>query len=139
MMKKLIVVVLTIGTVLSCSSDDDNPTNSEILGKWKLIEVQIIDFGTNPTIDYSTENIVYNFQAYGVLSVTGGANIGYPNSTYNYILEEDFLGGTPSPGEEMIWLVKVNSTKWTYNNSNGQMILGTSYVDGPDLTFERLE
>lgn len=137
-MKNLIIILLTFGSFLSCSNHDDNPSNSEILGEWKLIEARIINFENNPLIDYSKENIIYNFKANRVLSVTGGNNVGYPNGEYDYIFEKDYLGGAPSPGEEKILLVKVNNnTKWTYTLTYGRMTLGNSYVDGPDLIFER--
>jgi hypothetical protein len=137
-MKKILILIFTIGIFSNCSNDDNDSTNNEIIGEWKLIAARIIDFSTNPTIDYSDENIVYDFQANGILTVTGGNNVGYSNGDYEYIFVEDYLGGAPSPGEVMILLVKVNnSTKWTYNLTNGQMTLGNSYVDGPDLIFER--
>jgi len=126
--------------VFSCSNDDE--INYQITGKWKLTEAKFYGLeggnSSEGTIDYRNENIIYNFQSNGILIVSGGENAGYTNGEYEYIFGEDYLSGAPSPGEEMILLVKINnSTKWTYNMTNGQMTLGDSYVDGPNLVFEK--
>ena len=52
----------------------------------------------------------------------------------SFFFGEDHLGGSSDP---KVLLVKINSTKWTYDLTNGIMILGLSYVDGPNLIFER--
>lgn len=135
--EKNIILILSIGIFTSCSNDNDSTTINEIKGEWKLVEARIIGFSTNDTIDYSNENIIYNFQTNQILTVTGGDNVGYPNGDYEYFFGKDYLGGSSSPGEEMILLVKINSSKWTYSMTNGQMILGSSYIDGPNLIFER--
>jgi hypothetical protein len=135
-MKKNLILILAIITLSSCSKDD-NPSTKQIVGEWKLMEARILNFSTNPTIDYSNENIIYNFQSNGKLLVTGSQNIGDPNGEYEYLFGNDYLSGAPSSGESKILLVKINNSKWTYNLTNGKMILGQSYVDGPDLYFER--
>ena len=135
-MKKFILLLLTIGLFSNCSNDDDNQTNSEIVGEWKLTKAIFIS-QTVEEIDYTDQNIVYNFHSNGVLSVSGGANAGYPIGEYEYIFGEDYLTGSPNPGEPMIVLVKIGNAKWTYDFTNGQMKIGQSYVDGPDLVFER--
>lgn len=137
-MKKFIFFILTIVIFSRCSNDDNTPIDTPILGEWKLVAARIINFSTNPLIDYSNENIVYNFQANGILSVTGGNNPSYPDGDYVYEFMVDYLSGGPSPGESMIPLVKINnSRKWTYRMEDGKMTLGSSYIDGPDLFFER--
>jgi hypothetical protein len=135
-MKKIITLVLIVFTLSNCSNDDDNSPNPEIVGEWKLIQAKIINSETNTTVDYSAENIIYNFQENGTLSVIGGQNFGYPTGEYDYVFGEDYLGSENSGGQ-MILLVKIGITKWTYKLENGQMTIGSSYVDGPDLIFER--
>ncbi len=134
-MKKILIFIITIVTLSSCSNDDS--INDKIVGEWKLIGVSTMSFNPNSTIDYSNENITYNFQSNGILLVTGGQNVGYTNGEYEYFFGEDYLSGAPSPGESKTLLVKINSTKWTYDLTNGVMTLSTSYVDGPILRFER--
>ncbi|MGB2174816.1 MAG: hypothetical protein ACPH06_07855 [Flavobacteriaceae bacterium] len=125
-MKKIIILILSIGIFTSCSIDNDSTTINEIIGEWKLVEARMFDFSTNATIDYSNENIVYNFQTNQILTVSGGDNVGHLNGDYEYFFGKDYLGGSSSTEEEMILLVKINSSKWTYSMTNGQMILGKS-------------
>ena len=142
-MKKIIILLLSITTFLNCSNDDDNTSVTDnIVGEWKLIEARVNEFGPIPTTtvtDYSNENIIYNFQANGVLSITGANNnnIGYSNGNHDYFFGEDYLSGDPTPEEEKILLVKIGNTKWIYSSTNGQIKINNSYVDGPDLIFER--
>lgn len=138
-MKTTLMLLITLLLVtLGCTKQETETKEQQALnGTWKLIEARIINFSTNPTIDYSNKNIVYNFQANGILLVTGGDNAGYPNGEYEYVFGKDYLGGAPSPGEEKILLVKINDSKWTYDLTNRKMTLGKSYVDGADLIFER--
>ena len=58
----------------------------------------------------------------------------YPTGEYQYFFGEDNLGGSSNP---KILLLKINNSKWTYNFTNGQIKLGMSYVDGPELIFEK--
>lgn len=133
-MKKLFSVFIFAFLLLSCSKENDTLEN-EIIGEWKLFEVMIIDFQSNPTIDYSDKNIIYTFKSDGTMIVSGGQNPGYSNGEYEYIFEEDFLGELPEGPKT--WLVKINSTKWTYELSEGIMTLSNSFVDGPTLRFKR--
>ncbi|WP_075341140.1 hypothetical protein [Tenacibaculum agarivorans] len=143
-MKKIIILVVSLIIFSNCTNDENNINetgNEKIIGEWKLIESKFhgLEGGTysEGSIDHSNENIIYNFQPNGKLLVTGGNNPGYPNREYDYVFGEDYLSGSSSPGEKKILLVKIDNTKWTYNFTDGRMTLGISYVDGPDLIFER--
>ena len=134
-MKKNIALTLIGLLILSCSKDDDR--TNQITGNWKLIEAKFyrLDSGSSEgLIDYSNGNIIYNFQSDGTLIVSGGENAGYQNGEYEYFFGEDYLGGINDP---KIVLVKIKNSKWTYDLTNGKMTIGKSYVDGPDLIFER--
>ncbi len=135
-MKKFITLILIGILISSCSTEDDN--HSPIVGNWKLMEAKFygLEGGTSSedSIDYSNENIIYNFQTNEILLVSGGGNAGYPPGEYEYSFGNDNLGGGNDP---QILLVKINNSKWTYDFTEGKMILGKSYVDGPDLIFER--
>lgn len=129
---------MTIATLSSCSKDDDS-SNNQIVGEWKLTKSEVYGINSNQeyelfSTDHSSENIIYNFQSNGTLMVSGGENTGYPNGEYEYFFGEDYLGGSNDP---KVLLVKINNSKWTYNLTNGEMKLGQSYVDGVDLIFER--
>ncbi len=135
-MKKFIPLILIGILISSCSADDAN--NSQIVGNWKLMEAKFygLEGGTTSegSIDYSNQNIIYNFQTNEILLVSGGGNAGYPTGEYEYSFGTDYLGGSNEP---QILIVKINSSKWTYDFKDRKMILGKSYVDGPDLIFER--
>jgi len=136
-MKNLFYFLLI--TIISCSKTDS--INDQIIGEWKLIEV--ISYGleggnsSEGSIDYSKENIIYNFQSNGKLFVIGETNAAHSVGEYDYFFGEDYLSGSPSENERKILLVKIDNSKWTYNLTNGVMILGKSFVDGPNLVFER--
>ena len=132
-MKKIMALILIGFLFSSCSNTDD--ISDQIVGNWKLIEAKFYEFAGESSIDYSDENIIYNFQTNGTLIVSGGENAGYINGEYEYFFGEDYLGGLPEGNK--ILLVKINNSKWTYNLINGKMTLGQSYVDGPNLIFEK--
>jgi hypothetical protein len=136
-MKKIMTLILIGILTFSCSNNDE--ITDQIVGNWKLTEAKFYGLqggsSSEGSIDYSNENIIYNFQANGILMVSGGENAGYPNGEYEYFFGEDYLGSSNDPKS---LLVKINTSKWTYNLTNGKMTLGKSYVDGPDLVFEKM-
>ena len=136
-MRKIFLLLITVATLISCSSDDS--ISDQITGEWKLMSATIIDFTINPpTIDYSNDNIIYNFRSNGTLTVSGEENVGYTEGDYEYFFGKDYLGGgQPNPGESKILVVDINSTKWTYDLTDGIMTLSITYIDGPLLRFER--
>ena len=112
--------------------------SNQIIGNWKLIEAKYPGLkggdSSEFSINYTKENIIYNFKPNGDLIVSGGDNAGYASGKYEYFFGEDYLGGVNSP---KVLLVKINNSKWSYKLTNGKMILGQSYFDGPDLIFVR--
>lgn len=136
---KIISLLLLIVICSSCNNNDDEVSN-QIIGNWKLIEAKLPGLkggdSAERLIDYTNENIIYNFKPNGVLIVSGESNIeyGYNNGKYEYFFGEDHLGGNNTP---KVLLVKINNSKWTYNLTNGKMTLGQSYFDGADLIFEK--
>ncbi len=135
-MKKILILIVTITILTSCSNDDH--ISNQITGNWKLIEAKFygLEGGSSSegSIDYSEENIIYNFQSNGTLVVSGRENAGHTNGEYEYFFGEDHLGGNNEP---KILLVKIDESKWTYDLTNDKMTLGKSYVDGINLVFER--
>jgi hypothetical protein len=132
-MKKIILFNILVLLFVSCTKNDSEISNP-ILGEWKLIKSEQNDMSNNITItDYSSQNIIYKFDSNLNLNVNSGNNAG----NYRYEFKKDYLSGFPSDGETKIFLVVINSTKWTYNLSNGKMKLGISYIDGPELYFEK--
>lgn len=133
-MKKLIPILVFIFIITSCSKND-NEISTPIVGEWKLIKSEQYDEASNKLIvkDYSSQNIIYKFDSNSNLNINSGNNAG----NYKYEFKEDYLSGFPSNGETKMLIVILYSTKWIYNLNNGKMKLGNSYVDGPDLYFEK--
>lgn len=136
-MKKITPLILIGILVFSCSNDDG--ITAQIVGSWKLTEARFYGLqggdSSEGSINYTNENIIYNFQTNGILIVSGGDNAGHKNGEYEYFFGEDHLGSSNDPKS---LLVNINNSKWTYNLTNGKMTLGKSYVDGPDLVFDKL-
>lgn len=135
---KNLFVILFMFTVFSACSNDDNLKSCEtgkIVGKWKLIKVE---YPFPPSTHQYDKSIIYNFRVDGKLIVTGGENAGYSNGEYNYIFKKDYFSEFPPEEGPKVWFVEINGSKWTYKCEDGLMVLGQSYVDGPDLFFQRL-
>lgn len=95
-MKKVLLLLLAVAFYVSCSNDDDNSTD-QIVGEWKLIRAEFygLEGGSSSegSLDYSDQDIIYDFRQNGLLKVTGGENAGYPTGEYPYFFGEDHLGG----------------------------------------------
>ncbi len=140
-MKRFIFLISIIITLCSCERNEIEINNNSIIGEWKL--VQIDQYVMNPsgaklsTTDYSSKNVIYNFQKNNLLKVSGGENFGYSNGEYPYEFKKDYLSGFPSPEETKINLVIINDSKWVFNYSGSQITLSKAYVDGPTLILEK--
>ncbi|MTH15494.1 hypothetical protein [Flavobacterium sp. LC2016-01] len=138
-MKKILPIIFILLAFSSCSDDDDN--HNPVIGNWKLVRAQTLQFGTasNPIphesiTDYSEKNIIYTFDAGSNLTISEDGK----KEQYKYEYKFDYLSGSPSANETKTQLVIIDGSKWTYRVSNqGEMILGKSYVDGSDLYFVR--
>ncbi|MFD1164534.1 hypothetical protein ACFQ2C_02840 [Sphingobacterium daejeonense] len=140
-MKRFIFLISIIITLCSCERNEIEINNNSIIGEWKL--VQIDQYVMNPsganlsTTDYSSKNVIYNFQKNNLLKVSGGENFGYSNGEYPYEFKKDYLSGFPSPEDTKINLVIINDSKWVFNYSGSQITLSIAYVDGPTLILEK--
>lgn len=135
-MKRILIILFTITAVTSCSKNEDSDENDQILGEWKLIRANFYGDQGNNSIDYTSDKIIYKFQSNGILIITGGENVGYPDGEHNYTFGKDYLDG--STNDEKIFIVKIETTKFIYDFDNGEMTLGQSFVDGPDLVFTKI-
>ncbi|WP_431242402.1 hypothetical protein ACQ9BO_21500 [Flavobacterium sp. P21] len=135
-MKKILPIIFILLAFTSCSDDDDN--GNPMIGSWKLVKTRNYVFATaddpnKETItDYSDKNIVYTFDGMSNLTISMDGQ----KEEHQYEYKLDYLSGGPSVGESKIQLVIIDGSKWTYSaSSQGEMILGKSYVDGSDLFF----
>jgi len=134
-MKKTLIIILGLFLLSNCSNKEHLQDN-QIIGKWKLIEVQYLGIDGLSSKDYSSENIIYNFKSNGILEVTGGENIGYSTGEYDYIFGEGNLGGDNV--DPKVLLLQIDGSKWTFDLNNEKLKIGQSYVDGADLIFVRI-
>ncbi|WP_156305984.1 hypothetical protein [Sphingobacterium endophyticum] len=140
-MKRFIFLISIIITLCSCERNEIDINNTRIVGEWKLVRIE--QDVMNPsgikksTTDYSSKNVIYNFQKNNLLKVSGGENFGYSNGEYPYEFKKDYLSGSPSAEETKINLVIINDSKWVFNFSDSQITLSKAYVDGPTLILEK--
>jgi hypothetical protein len=87
---KLTAMLLLLAGSVSCGkNEDENPYRENIIGKWKLVEIiTVIGYGNEnaDTVDYSNDNIIYDFQNDSVLLITGYVrnDLSEGMHTYNY-------------------------------------------------------
>ena len=132
-MTRILLILLTITSLISCSKSDDSNENEHFFGEWKLNRADLHGFEGTKTFDYSNDNIIYNFRSNGILTVTGAENVGYPSGEYSYYFGKDYLGDGTNGSKTL--LVNIESSKWIYNFIDGEMVLVQSYNDGPNLIF----
>ena len=135
-MKKIIKLLMLVLLLTKCSKNNDEII-TPVIGKWQLIRVEATNRTSTTTItDYTSQNIIYEFTTNSNLNVNSDHSI-FKAGNYNYEYKNDYLSGYPSPGETKTPVVVINNQKWTCQFINKQMILGTSYFDGPDLYLEK--
>jgi hypothetical protein len=77
----------------------ENPYKDNITGTWKLIEISTILDGQNPnTIDYSKNNIIYDFRSDDVLVITGYVNDDLLEGEHLFIYQKPNVCPTCLPG-----------------------------------------
>jgi hypothetical protein len=71
-----IIFFISVGCDKNADNEEfENPYRDNIIGTWKLVEISTILNDHNPdTIDYSKNNIIYDFRSDGVLIITGHVN-----------------------------------------------------------------
>jgi len=69
-LKLTIIMLLLAICFTACKKKNEEPEN--IIGKWKLTEVSIWkNYQLLEVIDYSSENIIYDFKKNNKLTITG--------------------------------------------------------------------
>ncbi|MHC8950284.1 hypothetical protein [Sphingobacterium hungaricum] len=131
-MRTLYIFLIASICMLSCSKDETN----ELIGDWQLVEVQSPQMMLNGRIelvskDFRSENIMYSFISNNTLRVTGASHFAYEPGTYSYELIDSHATFKTSKG------VIIENTDWVLGYREGLMVLDKSYVDGPQLLFEK--
>jgi len=145
-MKKLLAISILI-LLISCKENTTHidmdlkcPTvaregsNTQLVGKWKLVQGKTV-FNFPRTFDYSCNEVIYDFRLNGILIVSAdikesiGASPG--EHTYEFIRKPVFEGGKD-------FTLKINDGTSSCKISNGLMTLDDSPLDGPILYFARM-
>ena len=134
-MKNVLYFLIVGFLLLSCNRNDETQVN-KVAGEWKLIQSKTYVQNSNgqyelQTTDYSSQNIIYNFQMNNQLKITGSQNDG----VLPYEFKNDYLGGNADGGK--IDLVQIQSTKYVFTLNGNQLSLDNKYVDGSELIFQK--
>ena len=144
-----ISIFIFLLTIVSCRKDEIpeqnlkcpvvavNGADDNILGKWKLVNANIV-FSNPRTEDYSCDEIIYDFRADGILVVSSGASgdsVGHQQGQYTYAFTADRL----FEGIEESYTLSINETKIASGIKNNKLVLNDSPLDGPILYFVRIQ
>ncbi|MDR2125523.1 MAG: hypothetical protein LBP63_01665 [Prevotellaceae bacterium] len=109
-MKKIILqttaILLILAGVIACGKEntDENPYRKNIIGKWKLIKMISRDVnydGIFDTVDYSNENIIYEFRANNKLIINGYIENDFSSGEHYYSYQQLNACPTCDPGPNL--------------------------------------
>ncbi|WP_177762670.1 hypothetical protein [Flavobacterium sp. I3-2] len=138
-MKKSILFLCLIGTIVSCSNDDETLENDDFVGSWKLKKIETF-WNENYDLN-SNEEVIYHFSSDMSLTIESNVEFDVPigNLTesqtipYSIYYEEVLYENT---------VVKLGSNSNPlgvfYFHKNGNSLLLSEY-DGRFLTFEKVQ
>ncbi|MFC5047823.1 hypothetical protein ACFSTE_00270 [Aquimarina hainanensis] len=137
MMKKSILLIASLFVLFACSGDDDSGTpDTGILGEWKLMKSKQFDYSGDGKIvetDFSKENIIYHFMEEGILRLEKKSNW-HDAGDHTYLISISCINKTEMND---ICYIKINDSDWSFDTTNSVMTIGISFLDGPDLFFEK--
>ncbi|MFP4845670.1 hypothetical protein [Winogradskyella sp. PE311] len=70
-MKKILLNLIAIGFLFSCTNNDTENPDNELIGNWKLIEVLIDEGGGNGTFASVDSQKIITFESDGTLTSNG--------------------------------------------------------------------
>ncbi|MBL7561238.1 hypothetical protein JAO71_15710 [Olleya sp. YSTF-M6] len=137
-MKNKILFLMIIGVLFSCNNNDDNDTENELLGNWKLIQMT----GSIPNSETSGAEMdwqeTYVLNANGTFlksrerdgittEVSGTYNFNEPLIELNFDTESEIIGSCTSNMKETM-------------NLQSETIFLSSWeaCDGPGLKYEKI-
>ncbi|MGV3763415.1 hypothetical protein [Parapedobacter sp.] len=108
--------------------------DNDIVGKWKMVKGQTA-FHEQKIIDFSCDNIIYDFQTDGTLSISSDTEnlISLASGKYKYELLFEPLEAS---NEE--FMLRINGLVMGSEISTDAMTINQSYHDGPILHFVRI-
>ncbi len=70
-MKKLVFILIAVGTLFSCNNDDDSNSETELVGNWKLIEILADPGGGSGTFTSVESEKIITFENGGIINSNG--------------------------------------------------------------------
>jgi len=103
-------------------------STASVIGKWKFLKEQTSGFFFPASeFDYSQHNIVYEFEANGVLTVSGNINAGWPGiGTHTYS-----IGNYRE--------IFISNLQFWYQISSNELIIDGRVLDGSVFYFAKIE
>lgn len=126
--------VVDINMDLRCPTVARVGSNTQVVGKWKLLKGSTVFYDTK-TVDYSCNEVIYDFRSNGIVIITSdiqeliGSNPG--EHSYEFTPKPLFEGGNN-------FTIKINSNAVSCRISEGLMTLDNSALDGPILHLARM-
>ncbi|WP_439489412.1 hypothetical protein [Algoriphagus sp.] len=121
---------------LKCRVKSVSGPADDVTGKWKLVRVKTFNMenGRANEVDYSCDDIIYNFNEEDTVEITEGEFDFIPDSgTYEYEL-------ILSPFDRADgFTMKIGLSSWACFLESGKMTLDGSGLDGEILEFVRIE
>jgi len=134
-MKKTILLLTTIGILISCSKDDNvNIDTTELIGQWKLIE-QLVDPGDGSgTFQSIDSQKIIEFYENEIITATNGS-LCQPYS------EEQISSGTYSSSEQFISTncQNINIAYIGFEIKEGYLILNFASNEGFSQKFKKIK
>src|SRR5690625_4871784 len=123
---------------LQCPVTAKEGSDDDIIGKWKLLEANIIKLAEEIRMeDYSCDDIIYYFREDGSLLISGVED-GMPvrqNGEYSFELKDSVLYKHMNYDHTL----KIDSQKIACDMEDNALILDASPLDGNTLYFVRIE
>ena len=135
----LILAIVFVGCNKAVQmNDEDGEEFASIIGKWKLVNVTIPFIGEEN--DYSQYNIVYEFNANGILLVSGkidhiDAYRGHGTGEHFYSIIDENEASETIPE----FRLKIGTAYWAYRISSKELLIDASPLDGTILNFIKIE
>ena len=70
-MKKIVLILVTIGISFSCDNDDEVNSKTQLIGNWKLIEVLADPGGGSGTFSSVESDKIITFENNGIITSNG--------------------------------------------------------------------
>ncbi len=151
MKAKIILAIIIMLSTLSCKKDDSiiadlkctvtavHGEKDNIIGKWKLVKQN--NAWDLPIIDYSCQNIIYEFKSDGNLLVIGDNEdqLSVPLGSHKFELTAIPLPNDPLKEVRSLSIIGDSLSSWPCEISTNEMTLSQAMLDGPTLTFYRIQ